>query len=70
MEHHKVYIFSLKYTFVASLKYTFVASSTHVFPLLNLLDGFEWKDDREILEKYKSDIRNNWLKLLNPVFKI
>lgn len=38
--------------------------------LITLLDGFEWKDDREILEKYKSDIRNNWLKLLNPVFKI
>ena len=34
--------------------------------LIKLLVDFEWKDDREILEKYETNIRNTWVKLLTP----
>lgn len=37
--------------------------------LISLLEKFEWKDDKEILENYKSNIRNTWLKLLKSHFR-
>ena len=38
--------------------------------LITLLENFEWKDDKEILDNYKRNIRKDWLKLLRPVFEI
>ena len=34
--------------------------------LIQLLEEFEWKDDVEILETYKTNIRNKWDNLLKP----
>lgn len=38
--------------------------------LIQLLENFEWKDDSEILEKYRNNIRNEWIKLLCKHFNI
>ena len=37
--------------------------------LILLMDNFIWKDDSDILINYKINIRNSWVKLINPVFK-
>jgi hypothetical protein len=37
--------------------------------LIQLLETFQWRDDREILENYKNNIRNSWVRVIKNVFK-
>jgi len=38
--------------------------------LIELLINFQWKDDSDILDKYRKEIKNDWIKLLSNNFSI
>lgn len=63
-----------KWLDLADFYHVFKSPNVYVYEstqhLIDLMNEFQWKDDKEILDNYKSNIRNTWLTLLKPVFDL
>ena len=66
-------VFSDMSTFLdlADFYQVFKSPNVYIFDsfdhLIELLEAFEWKDDKEILEVYENNIKNSWLKVLKNI---
>jgi hypothetical protein len=56
---------------LADFYQVFISPNVYIFDsfdhLIHLLETFEWKDDREILEQHEKNIRSEWSKLLTKI---
>jgi hypothetical protein len=60
-----------KWLDLADFYQVFLSPNVYIYDsfdhLLQLLRSFTWKDDRDVLERYKHNIRASWCKLLKPI---
>ena len=69
-------LFSNKATWLSLADYYEVFKSPNVYlfdsfeHLVRLLETFEWKDDRAVLDTYRKEIRTSWSSVLSKHFSI
>jgi hypothetical protein len=60
-----------KWLDLADFYHVFLSPNVYIYDsfehLIQLLQTFVWKDDREALSQYRNNIRNSWLQVLKPV---
>lgn len=64
----------MKWLDLADFYNVFLSPNVYIYDsfehLIQLLQAFVWKDDREVLEQYRSNIRTSWLQVLKPVLNV
>ena len=61
----------MKWLDLADFYHVFLSPNVYIYEsfehLIQLLQTFVWKDDREVLSQYRNNIRTSWLQVLKPV---